>query len=345
MKNDYLNLRKLLKIDKWQSLQDAMAKACGLAIITVDYKGIPLTRHSGCRDFCQAVRQDPALNRICQKCDARGGVEAVRISRPYIYLCHFQIIDAAIPITIEDKYVGAIMVGQALPGDNFAVTNLEKIYSDSSLLEKLASDRELSSLYRNIPRMEQEAFEAVVTMIEQAACYIVEEALERQGAIELLMPQSNSSRRENFVLPEDPEVYAEQLRQKRIQEQQLSAIDTQPPPSESEVLRPAFAYINEYKGQNPPLRAMAALCHISPSYFCRLFKKEVGMGYAAYLGYLKSQWGKEMLVSSRLSITAVSEALGYGEPSYFIKIFKRYHGVTPSIYRKYYPSREVDSIT
>ena len=111
MNNPYM-LDKILNIEKWQKLQDSLALITGLAIITVDYKGVPITRHSSRRDFCGHIRNNPSLFKLCQKCDSRGGLEAVRISSPYIYKCHCGIVDIAIPIIVDNQYIGAIMAGE-----------------------------------------------------------------------------------------------------------------------------------------------------------------------------------------------------------------------------------------
>ena len=42
------DLKTILNIPLFETLQDMIAKTTGTAIITVDYKGIPVTRHS-CR--------------------------------------------------------------------------------------------------------------------------------------------------------------------------------------------------------------------------------------------------------------------------------------------------------
>ena len=35
----------------------------------------------------------------------------VRSNEPYIYLCHYNIVDVAVPIIIDGRYMGAIMAG------------------------------------------------------------------------------------------------------------------------------------------------------------------------------------------------------------------------------------------
>ncbi len=55
---------------------------------------------------------------MCHKCDAYGGVQSVISGKPYIYKCHAGLYDFAVPIMIEDNYVGAILCGQVKIKDN-----------------------------------------------------------------------------------------------------------------------------------------------------------------------------------------------------------------------------------
>lgn len=90
-------------------MQDAIALETHLAIILVDYRGKPVSNHNQVQPFCQLVRNNPKLNAYCEKCDARGSLEAVHRGTPFIYRCHFDIVDIAIPIMVENHYMGAIM--------------------------------------------------------------------------------------------------------------------------------------------------------------------------------------------------------------------------------------------
>lgn len=106
------------------------------------------------------------------------------------------------------------------------------------------------------------------------------------------------------------------------------------------LLRPAFDYIYENKGENVTQKQMADICNISTSHFSRLFVKEVGEGFSNFLSRLKVQWSKQLLEKTDLSITQISEELGFNDPGYFIKTFKKYENVTPAIYRKYFMETE-----
>lgn len=43
MNTSYMNLDKILDLKKWKKLQDSLSIVTKLAIITVDYKGTPIT--------------------------------------------------------------------------------------------------------------------------------------------------------------------------------------------------------------------------------------------------------------------------------------------------------------
>lgn len=52
----------------------------------------------------------------------------MRTNRPYIYKCYFSIIDVAIPIIIDEQYLGAIMAGQVLSYEQIRLTS-EMLYN------------------------------------------------------------------------------------------------------------------------------------------------------------------------------------------------------------------------
>ena len=85
-----------------------------------------------------------------------------------------------------------------------------------------------------------------------------------------------------------------------------------------------------------PLRAtdMAALCHLSYSYFSRSFNRLMQMSFNDYLNMVRIREAEKLLISSTLSITEISAAVGFCTTSYFIKLFKEQMHVSPKQYRK-----------
>ena len=74
-----VELKNILDLEKWEKLQESLALSTRLAIILVDYKGRPVTKHSQVQPFCQLVRHSPELSKLCEKCDARGGLALVSL--------------------------------------------------------------------------------------------------------------------------------------------------------------------------------------------------------------------------------------------------------------------------
>jgi len=336
MKSDQLNLKKILDLDKWQSLQDSLSMVTKLAIITVNYKGVPVSSHSFCTDFCSSVRDNPTLSSHCQKCDSRGGLEAVRLNKPYIYLCHYNIVDIAIPIIIDDKYIGAIMAGQVKLKNKNDEKSLEQILT---LPKKINSDY-LDDLYSKIPTLSYEEVKNTADMLFQLCNYIIEESLTKN----LIVDMYEKSLFDHDIHSKELDLSSYSKNNIKNLKDELSHVITNSHIKDlsynknnlsNSILKPAIEYIHNHKNENVSLTKASDLCHISPSYFSRLFVKEIGENYSTYISSLKIEWSKELLLSTNMTISEISDELAFNESGYFIKIFKKQEGVTPSLYRKY----------
>ncbi|MBN2653139.1 MAG: PocR ligand-binding domain-containing protein [Spirochaetales bacterium] len=340
MRSEYLNLKKIIDLEKWQKLQDALAQVTKMAIITVDYKGIPVTKHSYCQNFCNFVRKDPKLASYCQKCDARGGLEAVRLNKPYIYLCYFNIVDIAIPIIVDDKYVGAIMAGQVRLSNKKDESSLEQILSvpNSTLKSKF---KKISKIYSNIPNLSFTEVKNTADMLFQLCNYIVEEALNKSLLIEIyeetISENTNSdiaSKLQSYKA-KNIENIKNELSNAMINSH-IKDLSFKKTTIYNPLLEPAFEYIYSHKSENISLKQVADLCHLSPSYFSKIFTRETGNNFSTYLSLLKIEWAKQLLESTNMTVLQISDELGFKESGYFIKTFKKFEGITPLIYRKYY---------
>ena len=341
MIKENFNLGKVIDLEKWDKLQDALTLATNMAIIVVDYKGNPVTKHSGCHRFCKEVRKDPELVKYCKKCDSRGGLEAVRLNEPYIYLCHYNIVDLAIPIMIDGKYIGAIMAGQVKLSDVDDSDILEQIVviKKNSIYKKALEN--FKEYYNELPTLSYEDVKKIANMMFSLCNYLVEEALEKNLISEMYKKtiknqhKIDSNELEGYTLKNIEHAKKEMsnaIIDAYIEEKGLSShkdikVGT--------TLKTAIEYIYAHKSENVKLDKMAKLCHISPSYFSRLFTKETGDNFSNYVSKLKIEWAKSLLEESDMYINEISDELGFNEVGYFIKRFKKYEGVTPFLYRKY----------
>ncbi|NLY76422.1 MAG: response regulator [Firmicutes bacterium] len=84
--------------------------------------------------------------------------------------------------------------------------------------------------------------------------------------------------------------------------------------------------------QNLSLEEIARSVSISPFYFCRLFREELGVSFSEYLTKVRMEKAVDLLAQG-LSVKECCFALGYNDPNYFSRIFRKYYQVSPSEYR------------
>lgn len=96
----------------------------------------------------------------------------------------------------------------------------------------------------------------------------------------------------------------------------------------------AIHYIETHFNENPSLEQVAAHVFLSPTYFSKLFKKQIGSTYSTYLDYKRLQQALFLLSHEHLSIGEIAEKVGYSNGNYFCDVFKKYYQVSPSEFRK-----------
>lgn len=183
MKN-ILHLEDIIDIKKFQKIQDDIAAATGIAIIAVDYIGKALTNHSGCSEFCKLIRANDLYSHLCERCDSRGGVEAARLKKTYIYVCHKGLIDFATPIIVNGQYLGALMAGQVLIEETKEL-DLENIVSVETNFDTSLEKEKLEKAYSKLPVVSFKKVESLAEMMSHISNYIVEECLSKMLQKEL----------------------------------------------------------------------------------------------------------------------------------------------------------------
>lgn len=110
-----LKLKDVLDIGLLQRFQDNFAESMDIASVTVDIHGEPVTKPSSYTSFCQDYTHSTSVgDNRCAESHKKGGEEAARTGRPYIYKCHAGLIDFAAPIMVEGTLIGTILGGQIL---------------------------------------------------------------------------------------------------------------------------------------------------------------------------------------------------------------------------------------
>ncbi len=121
--DDYMNSRNeedinklsiihLFGKEKIENIQKSLSKATGLAFITVDYRGEPITESTLFSRFCQAMRDDREARERCKSSDAFGAIQAAVTKTPNVYFCPCGLLEVAIPIVVRGHYLGGFVGGQ-----------------------------------------------------------------------------------------------------------------------------------------------------------------------------------------------------------------------------------------
>lgn len=88
-------------------------------------------------------------------------------------------------------------------------------------------------------------------------------------------------------------------------------------------------FIHQNYARNISLAEVAQVAYLSPEYFSRLFKEEMGENFSVYLMMYRLEKAKELLIHSELRVSEIAYQVGYGTPGYFSKIYKKYMGKSP----------------
>ncbi len=78
---------------------------------------------------------------------------------------------------------------------------------------------------------------------------------------------------------------------------------------------------------------LAALLEMSPSHFTRIFSSTTGMPPYRFVLKERINGSKEMLISTRLSASAIASTYGFSSQSHFTKVFRQFTGMTPKQYK------------
>lgn len=112
---ELLEIKDVIDIKLLQTFQDNFATGMNIASVTVDKNGNPVTKPSSYTKFCMDFTHSTKIgDDRCAQSHKKGGEEAARTGRPYVYTCHAGLIDFAAPILVDGHLIGTILGGQIL---------------------------------------------------------------------------------------------------------------------------------------------------------------------------------------------------------------------------------------
>jgi two-component system, response regulator YesN len=97
---------------------------------------------------------------------------------------------------------------------------------------------------------------------------------------------------------------------------------------------PAIAYVTSNFNQKIALDHVAALCRLSPSRFCRVFRQEQGVSFAQHLIRYRIEQACKRLAHPGALAKEVAYSCGFNDLSYFARAFRQHLGICPSTYQR-----------
>lgn len=327
MDKSELELNRFFNMDEWEKLLKSLSDSFGIAIGMFDYKGVPVIKCINCCDFCRAIFSNPIGKKRCMKCIALGGLESMRQNKPLVAYCHTGLTMGIVPIMVDDLYMGCVSFGQVLlEGETMQDRNTgilgERSRIDSAEAEELRAF--LRELFGKVQVMEKEKFcriaDSMWNLLRYSIGRTVELKNEKQtyewvlkNALAPLIDSANSP---------TPAIIYEPV-----------SLDSSLHPGNQ--LYPAVQYIDQHPEEAVSMHDMAELCHLSHSYFSKLWLRDMGENFTNYVNRKKTELAKQKLQNTSESISFIASSLGYSDTSYFIKVFKKTEGITPLAYRQH----------
>lgn len=104
--------------------------------------------------------------------------------------------------------------------------------------------------------------------------------------------------------------------------------------AQPQALRDACKYVEEHLEEEIGRDDVARAVFLSPDYLNRIFKKELNMSLSHFILEKKMQMACRLLLETTLSVSEISEKIGYTNFSAFSYAFKRSMGYSPTGFRR-----------
>jgi len=97
----------------------------------------------------------------------------------------------------------------------------------------------------------------------------------------------------------------------------------------AERIRNVITYVAAHYQESVRVQDVADLLGFSKEYFCRFFKKVMGMSFLRYLNEVRAAHVYQDLETTNLSVAEIMEQNGFTNQKLFNRIFKEIYGCTP----------------
>jgi len=96
----------------------------------------------------------------------------------------------------------------------------------------------------------------------------------------------------------------------------------------------AKKFIEEHQTDDLSLGDVVCAVNMSMFYFCKLFKKAIGLNFIEYFSRVRIEKAKNLLLNPNLRISEIAYAVGFQSLTHFNRIFKKIAGQSPTEHRE-----------
>ncbi len=118
----------------------------------------------------------------------------------------------------------------------------------------------------------------------------------------------------------------------------ISLYDFYNAPKHSKLTLDIIKYLKENVRNQLTLKDIESKVFFSPYYFCKKFKKEMGVSVIQYFNKLKIEHAKMLITEQAMSLEEIAFFLGFTDYNYFSRMFKKTTKCTPSKFKNQYLS-------
>ena len=160
------NIESFLDPDYLEEILASFSKATGLHIEAVNRKGetLAILGNKNRCDFCQFIRSHSKGEKKCIASYKEATLEAVKWNEPYFFRCHAGLVIWAVPIILDNVFLGSIICGQVLlwKPDEFFFQLLRK---NNSNLDFNVLQQKVNSLSIASPEQSQAAADMLFVVV------------------------------------------------------------------------------------------------------------------------------------------------------------------------------------
>lgn len=124
--------------------------------------------------------------------------------------------------------------------------------------------------------------------------------------------------------------------------QPLAVEETKLQRSDMTRLEPILDYVQLHHEEELPLEEAANAMGLNKEYFCRLFKKNMGVSYLQYVYQVRTTAVCRELETTDDPIGEIAERHGFRDPKMLNQYFREIYGCTPSEKRKFFREVTID---